>query len=70
LDPRGRKWQETGEDHMMRSSMTCTLHHVARMGEMRNAYNILAGKPEGKGPLGSPKRRWDDNIKMDRRDRV
>jgi hypothetical protein len=34
--------------------------------EKRNAYNILVGKPEGKRPLGSPRRRWEDNNKMDR----
>jgi hypothetical protein len=38
---------------------------VARMGETRNAYRILVGKPEGKRPLGTPRRRWVDNIKMD-----
>jgi len=32
--------------------------HVARMGAMRNAYNIFVGKPEGKRPLGRPRRRW------------
>jgi hypothetical protein len=37
------------------------------MGEMRNAYKILAGKPEGRRPLGRPRRRWVDNIKMDHR---
>jgi hypothetical protein len=36
--------------------------HVARMGEKRNAYRILVGKPEGKRPLGRPRRRWVDNI--------
>jgi hypothetical protein len=41
--------------------------HVARMGEKRNAYRILVGKPEGKRPLGSPRRRWVDNIKIDLR---
>jgi hypothetical protein len=35
------------------------------MGEMRIAYRILVGKPEGKRPLGRPRRRWVDNIKMD-----
>jgi hypothetical protein len=35
------------------------------MGEKRNAYGILVGKPEGKRPLGRPRRRWQDNIKMD-----
>jgi hypothetical protein len=35
------------------------------MGEKRGAYRILVGKPEGRRPLGRPRRRWDDNIKMD-----
>jgi hypothetical protein len=39
--------------------------HVARMAEGRNLYGILVGKPEGKRPLGRPKRRWEDGIKMD-----
>jgi hypothetical protein len=39
--------------------------HVARMGEKRNAYRILVGKPEGKRPLGRPRRRCVDNITMD-----
>jgi hypothetical protein len=39
--------------------------HVARMGEKRNAYRLLVGKPEGKRPLGRPRRRWVDNIKRD-----
>jgi hypothetical protein len=39
--------------------------HVARMGEKRNAYRLLVGKPEGKRSLGRPRRRWMDNIKMD-----
>jgi hypothetical protein len=39
--------------------------HVARMGENRNAYRLLVGKPEGKRPLGRPRRRWVDNIRMD-----
>jgi hypothetical protein len=37
----------------------------ARMGKKRNAYRLLAGKPEGKRPLGRPRHRWVDNIKMD-----
>jgi hypothetical protein len=39
--------------------------HVTGMGEKRNAYRILVGKPEGKRPLGIPRRRWVNNIKMD-----
>jgi len=39
--------------------------HVARMGEERVAYKILVGKPEGKRPLGRPRPRWVDNIRMD-----
>jgi hypothetical protein len=39
--------------------------HVARMGEKRNAYRLLVGKPEGRGPLGRPRRRWLDNIRTD-----
>jgi hypothetical protein len=38
--------------------------HVARLEEKRNAYSILVGKPEGKIPLGRPRHRWVDNIKM------
>jgi hypothetical protein len=39
---------------------------VPRMGEMRNTYKILVGKPEGKRPLGRPRRRWEDNIRNPR----
>jgi hypothetical protein len=39
--------------------------HVARMGEERGVYRVLVGKPERKRPLGRPRHRWDDNIKMD-----
>jgi hypothetical protein len=42
--------------------------HVARMGEVRGAYNILVARPEGRRPLGRPRRRWEDNIKMDLRE--
>jgi hypothetical protein len=42
--------------------------HIVRMGEMRNAYKILVGKPERRRPLGRPIRRWDDNIKMNLRE--
>jgi hypothetical protein len=39
--------------------------HVARIGEGRGMYRFLVGRPEGKRPLGRPKRRWEDNIKID-----
>jgi hypothetical protein len=39
--------------------------HVARMGKGRGAYRILVGRPEGRRQLGRPRRRWEDNIKMD-----
>jgi hypothetical protein len=42
--------------------------HVAHMGEGRGVYRVLIGKPEGKRPLGRPRRRWEDNIKMDVRE--
>jgi len=39
--------------------------HVARMGEGRGVHRVLVGKPEGKRPMGRPRRGWEDNIKMD-----
>jgi hypothetical protein len=64
LDLRGRKWQEAGEDCIMRSFITCTLHqnvirvirsrrlrwegNVARIGDMRNAYKVIIREPDGK----------------------
>jgi hypothetical protein len=41
--------------------------HVARMGDMRNSYEISVAKPEGKSSLEGPRRRWEDNITMDLR---
>jgi hypothetical protein len=41
---------------------------VARMGEKRNAYRIMVGRPGGKRPLGKPRSRWVDNIKMNLRE--
>jgi hypothetical protein len=62
------------ELHLMYSSPNITIiiksrrmrrvGHVARIGETRNAYRILVGKPEGKRPLGRPRRKWMDYIKM------
>jgi hypothetical protein len=42
--------------------------HVARMGEERKVCKVLVGKPEGKRPLGRPRRRWEDGIRMDIRE--
>jgi hypothetical protein len=42
--------------------------HVARMRERRGVYRVLVGKPEGKRTLGRPRRRWEDNIKLDLRE--
>jgi hypothetical protein len=69
----------SGENYVMKSLMMCPPHpilfgflnreewagHVARLGERRGVYGVLVGKPEGKRPLGRPRRRWEDNIKMD-----
>jgi hypothetical protein len=51
---------------MMKSRRIRWVGHVGRM-EMRNAYRILVGKPEGKRPVGRPRRRWVDNVKIDLR---
>jgi hypothetical protein len=42
--------------------------HVARMGEERKVYKVLVGKPEGKRPLGRPRRRWEHGVTMDIRE--
>ena len=42
--------------------------HAARIGERRSVYTVLVGKPEGRRPLGRPRRRWEYNIKMDFQD--
>jgi hypothetical protein len=53
MNPRGMRWTE----------------HVTRRGEKRNAYNVFfMGKTEGNRPLGRPKRRWLDNVKVDLRE--
>jgi hypothetical protein len=52
---------------MMKSRRMRWAGHVARMGEKRNAYRILVGKPEGRRPLGRARYRWVDSIKIDLR---
>ena len=51
--------------HVITSRRMRWAGHVARMGEGRGVYRVLVGKPEGKRPLGRPRHRWEDNIKMD-----
>jgi hypothetical protein len=53
---------------MIKSRRMRWARHVARMWEKRTAYRILVGKPEGKRPLGRPRYRWVENIKMDVRE--
>jgi hypothetical protein len=53
---------------MIKSRRVRWVGRVARIGKRRNAYRILVGKPEGKRPLGRPKRRWEDSIKIDLRE--
>jgi hypothetical protein len=53
---------------MIRSRRMRREWHVARMGQKRNAYRILVGKPQGKRPLEKPRCSWADNIKMDLRE--
>jgi hypothetical protein len=74
------KWEKlhSGELHILYSSPDIIRQiksrrmgwagHVARMGERRNVYRVLVGKPEGKRPLERPRRRWDNGTKMDLRE--
>ena len=50
---------------VIKSTLIRRAGHVARMGEERGVYRVLVGKPEGTRPLGRPRRRWVDNIRMD-----
>ena len=50
---------------VIKSRRTRWAGHVARMGEEKAVYRVLVGKPEGKRPMGRPRRRWVDNIRMD-----
>jgi hypothetical protein len=57
--------KETGTPPYIYIVCVCVGGHVARMGKKRNAYRLLVGKPEGKRPLGRPRCRWLDDIRMD-----
>ena len=50
---------------MIKSGRIIWAGHIARMGERRGVYRVFVGKPEDKRPLGRPRRRWEDNIKME-----
>jgi hypothetical protein len=63
LDQSEIKWWEGGENCLTRRMIWTG--HVAQMGEKRNMYRLLVGKPEGKSPLGRPRCWWVYNIKMD-----
>ncbi|KAJ4444032.1 hypothetical protein ANN_05821 [Periplaneta americana] len=66
--PGSLKASKTARIRNLKSRRLRWAGHVARMGESRNAYRVLVGRPEGKRPLGRPRRRWEDNIKMDLRE--
>jgi hypothetical protein len=58
-------YSSTSKIRIIKSRRMRLMGHVTRMGEKRNVYGLLVGKPERKRPLGRPRRRWIDNIKMD-----
>jgi hypothetical protein len=80
MDEVTAEWRKlhSGELHNLYSSPDIIRHiksrrmrwagHVARMGEGRNVYRVLVGKPEGERPVERPRRRWEDGIKMDLRE--
>jgi hypothetical protein len=53
---------------VIKSSRMRWARHVVCIGEGRGVYRVLVGRPEGKRPLGRPRRRWKDNIKIDLRE--
>jgi hypothetical protein len=61
-------YSSTSIIRMIKSMRMIWTGHVARRGKKRNAYKILVENPEGKRPLGRPRRRWVDNIKTDLRE--
>jgi hypothetical protein len=61
----GTRWSSPSIIRIIKSRIMSWAGHVARMGEKRNVHRLLVGKPDGKRPLGRPRRRWIDNIKID-----
>jgi hypothetical protein len=57
--------QNTKTNTTLKSRRIRLAGHVARMGEGRGVYRFLVGNPEGRRPLGRPRRKWEDNIRMD-----
>jgi hypothetical protein len=57
-------YSSTNIVRLIKSRKVRWVGHVARMGEGRGVYSVLVGRPEGKTPLGRPRHRWDDSIKM------
>jgi len=53
---------------VIKSRRTTWVAHLARMEDIKNAYIILVGKPEAKVPHGRPRRKWEDNIRLDLRE--
>jgi hypothetical protein len=64
----GRTFSSPNIIRVIKSRRLRWARHVARMGKRRGAYRALVGKPEGRRPLGRPRRRWEDNIEMDLRE--
>jgi hypothetical protein len=61
----GEGWKEMVYNREEWKKLLRWTGHVACMGEGRGVYRVVVGKPEGKRPLGRPRRRWEDNVKMD-----
>jgi hypothetical protein len=61
-------YSSTNIIHLIKSRRLRWAGHVVYMGKIRGAYRDLVGKPEGRRPLGKPRRRWEDNIKTDLRE--
>jgi hypothetical protein len=67
-DERRNLYSSLSVIRMIKSRKMRWAGHIACMAEMRSAYRMLVGKPEGKRPLGRPRNKWVDNIKMDLRE--